>query len=124
VKIKEDAEMEQVIWISFELGIDGDYENLYRWLDAHNAVECGDNLAYIKKYQYNTDLLKEIKPDLKTNVKLRKKDRIYLLFKREDGAHAGRFIFGGRKPSPWEGYAARYEEEAVDEALDSKIYFN
>jgi len=108
--------MKQTIYISYDLGIDGDYFGLYNWLDSHNAVECGDNLAFIKVYEYDEDIENEIKTDLKKNVELRDKDRIYLIFKRKDGSRAGRFIFGKRKPAPWEGYASRYIEEAVDEA--------
>ena len=29
------------IWISYDLGVRGDYENLYSWLDTHGAKECG-----------------------------------------------------------------------------------
>jgi hypothetical protein len=30
------------VWISFDLGVRGDYEGMYAWLDTHNAKECGD----------------------------------------------------------------------------------
>ena len=30
------------IWISYDLGVRGDYEGLYAWLDSHGAKECGD----------------------------------------------------------------------------------
>ena len=33
---------EQMIWLSYDLGVDGDYENLYAWLDHKEAKECGD----------------------------------------------------------------------------------
>jgi hypothetical protein len=29
-------------WISFDLGLQGDYEPLYEWLDRHEALECGE----------------------------------------------------------------------------------
>lgn len=108
--------MKQSLWISFDLGIDGDYGNLYSWLDSHKAVECGDSLAYIKQYEYEVDIIKVVKDDLIKSVKIRDKDRIYLIFEKEDKRIAGKFIFGGRKPPQWEGYAALYEEGAVDEA--------
>ena len=48
VSLNEASAMaKQVIWISFDLGIRGDYENLYAWLDEHGAKECGDNFASI-----------------------------------------------------------------------------
>ena len=28
------------IWLSFDLGISGDYEGMYAWLDDKNAQEC------------------------------------------------------------------------------------
>ena len=38
--------MKQAIWLSYDLGVRGDYEGLYAWLDKHQAKECGDNIAY------------------------------------------------------------------------------
>lgn len=35
--------MKQLIWISYDLGVSGDYENLYAWLDDHGAKECGQS---------------------------------------------------------------------------------
>ena len=32
-------------WISFDLGLQGDYDALYAWLDKHEAKECGENVA-------------------------------------------------------------------------------
>lgn len=37
--------MEVRIWISYDLGADGDYAGMYTWLDRHNAVECGNSMA-------------------------------------------------------------------------------
>jgi len=31
-------------WLSFDLGLRGNYELLYAWLDAMEAKECGDNV--------------------------------------------------------------------------------
>ncbi len=104
----------ELIWISYDLGIDGDYNGLYSWLDSHKARECGDSIAAITNYDYKTDVAKELIEDLKGKVELRKTDRIYLVFK-SDGKIKGKFIHGGRKRSPWEGYAISYEEEAEDE---------
>ncbi|MHB9292468.1 hypothetical protein Holit_01566 [Hollandina sp. SP2] len=33
------------VWLSYDLGIKGDYANLYIWLDEHKALECGDSIA-------------------------------------------------------------------------------
>jgi hypothetical protein len=40
--------MQKTIWISFDLGVKGDYEQLYAWLDNHGAKECGPNLATLR----------------------------------------------------------------------------
>ena len=29
----------KAIWLSFDLGIGGDYPGLYKWLDNHKAIE-------------------------------------------------------------------------------------
>jgi hypothetical protein len=105
--------MKTHIWISYDLGIKGDYENLYYWLDSHKARECGDSFAYVS-YNYKEDIVKEIQEELKSKVTIREKDRIYLIFPKKD-KWVGRFIFGGRKVAPWEGYASKYVEGAVDE---------
>jgi len=70
--------MKQAIWISYDLGIKGDYPELYRWLDTHKAKECGNSFAYIT-YQYNTDISKELKADLIKNIAFNPGDRIYAL---------------------------------------------
>ena len=36
---------QKAVWISFDLGVQGDYEGLYRWLDSFDARECGENLV-------------------------------------------------------------------------------
>ena len=104
----------QLIWISYDLGPNGDYESLYYWLDQNNARECGDSIAALK-YEYEDNLLEELKDDLKENVELKERDRIYLVYKHENDKYIGKFIFGRRKPAPWEGYAEKFEEETEDE---------
>ncbi len=37
----------RIIWLSYDLGIQGDYPSLYEWLDKHQAKECGDNFDII-----------------------------------------------------------------------------
>lgn len=97
----------QSIWISYDLGIKGDYQGLYRWLDIHKAKECGNSVAYFK-YEYSSDLIAELTNDLKNNIEFTNGDRIYVVFlvENDDGhkSTAGQFIVGHRKSSPWEGY--------------------
>ena len=105
--------MKRLIWISFDLGIQGDYENLYSWLDTYEAQECGNNVAGIH-YEYETDLISELKQELKNKVILKESDRIYVVYKDNKGIYKGKFIFGLRKPAPWRGFAVKYEEESED----------
>ena len=98
------------IWLSFDLGIGGDYSNLYRWLDNLRAIECGTGLAFLR---YNIDSTQEnnitdiIKNDITQHVNVRPGDRLYVIRMEPQGATnkvMGDFIAGARRPSPWEGY--------------------
>ena len=103
--------MNKVIWISYDLGVKGDYEGLYAWLDDHDAEECGNNVACLH-YEYRTEILAELKDDLSRNVNLGKRDRIYIIW-RENRKMQGRFLFGKRKSAPWTGFGSK--EPQVDE---------
>lgn len=103
------------IWISFDLGVTGDYDRLYEWLDEHNAVECGNGFATLeyefKNYtsEYN-DLFTELRNDLAQYVEDTSKTRIYVLTVAKDlNTAGGTFIFGKRRANPWEGYAPKGE---------------
>jgi hypothetical protein len=102
--------MKQTIWVSFDLGIRGDYEGMYGFLDTHQAKECGDGVAVLQ-YDFEGDLAGKLKEDLAQSVKLDKRSRIYVVFPGENGKYKGRFIVGGRKPPPWAGYGS----VAIDE---------
>jgi hypothetical protein len=103
--------MEKLLWISYDLGVKGDYENLYAWLDNHGAKECGDSVAVLT-YNFQDDLIEELKDDLENNISSMKHDRIYIIW-RERSKIRGRFLFGARKAPPWTGYGSR--EPAEDE---------
>lgn len=108
--------MKKWIWLSYDLGVNGDYENFYRWLDVHQAKECGDSVALLA-YPTRGNLINNLKADLKKNIRLRERDRIYVGYKSDDGTLKGQFIFGGRKPAPWKGYADQREMAVDDELL-------
>lgn len=58
VKIfNDESNMTKAIWISYDLGIGGDYDGLYRWLANHKAVECGDGLAFFNYVPKNNEYL-------------------------------------------------------------------
>jgi hypothetical protein len=100
-----------VVWLTFDLGVQGDYEGLYAWLDTHNARECGDNSAFLK-YEFQKSLLSELKRDLTKAFQVNKKTRIYVIYLDQDSQKTkGKFIFGKRKSPPWAGFGSQEEEE-------------
>ena len=69
--------MKTAVWMSFDLGVNGDYEGLYQWLDAHEASACGDSVAFFN-YEAKGDLPGEIKKSLAKAIDVHlKKTRIY-----------------------------------------------
>jgi len=103
--------MNKALWLSYDLGVKGDYEGLYAWLDDHNAEECGNSVAFLH-YEYYTELFSELKDDLTRNVNLGKRDRIYIIWS-ENQKMKGQFLFGKRKSAPWVGFGSK--EPQVDE---------
>jgi hypothetical protein len=83
-------------WLSFDLGLQGDYDSLYVWLDKHSAQECGDSVATFKSNKTR----EQIASELKELFDDKRKPRIYLIMRR-----GGKFLLGKRKRSPWTGYA-------------------
>lgn len=104
--------METGLWMSYDLGVQGDYSHLYEWLDDLGAVECGNSVAFFK-YECTSleKSLEELKQDLMAKVSLNPQNRIYVVFQKEKGSFVGRFIFGKRKANPWEGYSKQGETE-------------
>ena len=105
--------------LSFDLGIAGDYENLYAWLDDHEAKECGEGVAW---FYFDHDASKEpfeqsLKSSLAKTVKFGERSRVYVLH-RSEGKIRGKFIFGRRKRAPWLGFGRHQETEEDGEYLD------
>ena len=106
--------MKKAVWLSYDLGVRGDYTSLYEWLDNLNAKECGDSIAFFKYEVDSGEVLKnKIKKDLSNNVTLEKRDRIYIMYLDSKKKMKGSFIIGRRKSSPWEGYGSKRVE--IDE---------
>ena len=96
------------VWLSYDLTVKGDYENLYIWLDEKNAKECGDSVATFLYEPISEENIKnEIKNSIESAVTINKNDRIYLIYKKSNGKYSGSFIFGHRKSNPWEGLSRR-----------------
>lgn len=90
------------IWLSFDLGVRGDYSSLYAWLDDNEAEECGSSVATFR-FEYDGDLLESLKSEIENAISLSKQSRIYVVYK-ENGKSKGKYVFGRRKRSPWDGY--------------------
>ncbi len=98
------------VWICYDLGIDGDYEGLYYWLDKNKALECGDSMAIFSvEIPKGGDIFNVLQRKLKKAIKLRAKDRIYGIYPRGNGLYRGKFLFGTRKRAQWEGVAGMPE---------------
>ena len=108
--------MQVRIWISFDLGVKGDYPGMYAWLDNHDAVECGDSFAslFVECTNRNT-VEKELLAELTDSVNLASNDRVYVIYRRENGLAKGTFLHGKRKANPWAGYGTHDDEESESE---------
>lgn len=102
--------MKKFIWISFDLGVCGDFEGMYEFLDAHGAKECGDSLAGFN-HEFVSDLVAELTSDLKKAVEFQKRSRVYVIYLGNEGKLKGRFIIGNRKSPAWAGHAPTHEIE-------------
>lgn len=102
----------ELIFLSFDLGLQGDYEGMYAWLDSWDARECGDNLAAVR-YEYKGRLIENLKKDLNEAMNIDNKTRIYLI-RSVSGRMQGGFIFGARKRAQWIGYGPMEGEEEED----------
>lgn len=107
--------MKNAVWISYDLGVQADYEGMYSWLDEHQAKECGDSLAFVN-YEYTGSLLDALTADLQRSVQITKRTRIYVIYREQDTKKMkGSFIFGGRKAPPWSGFAVAVGTADSDE---------
>jgi len=107
--------MKSAVWVSYDLGVQADYEGMYAWLDEHQAKECGDSLAFLN-YEYSGALLQALTADLEKSVQITKRTRIYVLYREQDTKNMkGKFIFGGRKSPPWAGYSVAAGSADSDE---------
>src|SRR2546425_190201 len=105
--------MKKSVWLSYDLGVDGDYDSLYQFLDEHKAKECGSNLAYFE-FESNGNVVKEITTELNSRGIIRQnKDRLFLIHLSSEKKMKGSFIGGKRKSAPWIGFAFQEDTEDV-----------
>lgn len=79
--------MKQVVYISYDLGFQGDYPHLYEWLDSHSAMECGDSfcrLIYdfksvqqVVKDEDSNATIEKLRNDLKGSINFANTYRVY-----------------------------------------------
>lgn len=105
----------QAVWLSYDLGVKGDYEGLYAWLDDHEAKECGDSVAYFE-YRYSKDPLVELTEELKKSLALTNATRLYaIVVDPKTNRSRGRFLIGSRRAAPWVGRGTVHSESQTDE---------
>ncbi len=104
--------MRQKIWLSYDLGVRGDYEAFYTWLDQLKARECGTNLA-VFDYEWNGSLKEALEAEIGAAIQISRNTRIYAIYNHE-GRIRGSFIIGRRKAPPWSGYAPQTEPADMD----------
>ena len=98
--------VKQRYWLSFDLGLRGNYEELFEWLDNLGAKECADNLATFTSNKTREQIKRELVQFLGADRNV----RVYII----DRNHGAIFLLGKRKAAPWVGYsteAAKVEEE-------------
>ncbi len=102
--------MKRRFWLSYDIRSSESIEELYRWLARNKAVECVNDLA---SFIFDGDK-KQVQQELITKLNLTDKDRLYLIYKKDNNSMAGTFIYGNRNSvAPWDSYAV--EEEVVED---------
>lgn len=118
------ATKKKSIWLSYDLGLKGNYSALFTFLDNNEAIDCGNGLAYFKYDNKNLlkseEVIEKLKKELKELISPSTNDRIYVIWRDDDKLLAGvkgKFLFGNRKTPAWNGYSTRggnfEEEEAI-----------
>lgn len=110
--------MNKQLYLSYDMSFAGDFNNLYQWLDAHDAMECGDNFCRLS-FPYSGELdckesvmsfLDALKTDMTSHITFSGNDRIYVLFPstmKGSPDMVGTFLIGQRHDAPWTGRAKK-----------------
>jgi hypothetical protein len=86
-------------WLIYDLSARANPGDLFEWLDAMEAVECGLFGATFVTDMPWIEVVNELTDAAGRGV------RLYLIGRDPDGKLVGKFILGSRKSAPWEGYA-------------------
>jgi hypothetical protein len=110
--VKEDFAMRY--WLSFDLGFQGNYQDLFAWLDKMEARECGENAATFLSAKSRQTIVKELKAVLQVTERPSSspttEPRIYIITRKR----GGKFVIGKRKIAPWAGYAKAVVESGEE----------
>ncbi len=101
--------IKKTIYVSYDLGLKGDYNGLFTWLDSLEAKECGAGLALLEMDFPENDhdkIYNYLKMEIPKHVDIEPNDRIYIILRAPDKTMKGRFVFGGRKKAPWFGFSS------------------
>ena len=109
--------MKKTVWMSYDLGVSGDYQSLYAWLDNNDAKECGDGFAVFSiDMEKGDDVFDVLRRKLEEHVSFGKRARIYALCRSRKSEVRGKFIVGHRrKQAPWDGYGTNHDQEEDSE---------
>ena len=97
-------------YLSFDLGLQSDYQGLYSWLDKFQALQCGSrSLAYFDfpinlKSPSPIEIFNAVQEDLFKSFTPIQGDSLYLVFPDADGSTKGVYLYGNRKTAPWNGF--------------------
>lgn len=109
------ARRKKIYWLSYDLGVGGDYKNLYRWLDDHDAKSCGNSVAcFIYEYDDSGNPDEMLLEELSNTIDLEPGNKLYIVRSKEDKKEiriVGSFIYGRRSAAPWEGYGQLGSQE-------------
>lgn len=97
--------MRRLCWLIMDFGIKSNVQPLFEWLDRNHAKECGEGAAVFWSTLTPDQLEKELTGlvDLGT--------RLYLISRDpKTDRIRGKFVVGGRKTPPWQGYAQDYRD--------------
>ena len=95
--------------LNFDLGLKGDYENLYKTLDNLDAQDCG-NSNCVFEYNFPTNFddhekrFDEVLKLLEKEIEFKKGDRIYAIVLNSKNIPRGKFLVGNRQRPIWEGF--------------------
>ena len=114
--------MKRPIFISYDFGMKGDYDGLFKWLDENKAEERGYGIGFIKEYNYkensiktDIDFLRFVRSELKKRIKIGSSDRLYMIWNSlESSKIKAGFLFGKSKQSPWTGFAQNNQIDNID----------